>query len=496
MDGSIATGPVPPPAVAQPEAVPAAVVDPEGRPESTEPPERHWSLLERALWRVDPRVTMLLLIGLAFIVYWASNVNRVDFYNHFVWQAQAWLSGSVAIPYPSELGPFGNGYFQDVLPLRDTLGALTGTALIPFPPLPAVILMPFVALFGLDTSAAMIAVGLGAVNVGLCWRMLQRITDRRDAAFLGTIFYGFGTVAWYAAMLGSTWFLAHVVAATFLFLGITAALDGERRERLGRQARSVAGWVVLGQLWAGLLYGTAALARLPTVFAAPFFVFVGAGGSFWRRAVSAGIGAVIPVLVLLGYNVATTGHIFHPAYEYLYRNEYRPVAAFWNDSWLIEDPRYLPQNAVIMLLWPPERPLVDDPGCAEQVNQEGTDILFDRDCPLLRPDKLGMSILLTSPAYLLAIPALFALWRRRVVAGAALAILLIALVNLMHFSQGWVQFGYRFSNDFAPFAVILVTLGIARAMRRGPWGAFAMLLIAASVLINAWGVHWGVRLGW
>ena len=31
----------------------------------------------------------------------------------------------------------------------------------------------------------------------------------------------------------------------------------------------------------------------------------------------------------------------------------------------------------------------------------------------------------------------------------------------MHFSQGWVQFGYRFSNDFAPFALVLVTLAIA-----------------------------------
>jgi hypothetical protein len=81
-------------------------------------------------------------------------------------------------------------------------------------------------------------------------------------------------------------------------------------------------------------------------------------------------------------------------------------------------------------------------------------------------------------------------------AGAALAVATIAVVNLMHFSQGWVQFGYRFSNDFAPFAMILVTLGIARAMRRGPWGAFAIVLVAASVLINAWGVYWGVKLGW
>ena len=36
----------------------------------------------------------------------------------------------------------------------------------------------------------------------------------------------------------------------------------------------------------------------------------------------------------------------------------------------------------------------------------------------------------------------------------------------MHFSQGWVQFGYRFSNDFAPFALVLVTLAIAWLSRR------------------------------
>ncbi len=62
----------------------------------------------------------------------------------------------------------------------------------------------------------------------------------------------------------------------------------------------------------------------------------------------------------------------------------------------------------------------------------------------------------------------------------------------MHFSQGWVQFGYRFSNDFAPFALVLVALAIA-------WRGVTKLtvgLVAASVLINLWGVYWGVTLGW
>ena len=64
------------------------------------------------------------------------------------------------------------------------------------------------------------------------------------------------------------------------------------------------------------------------------------------------------------------------------------------------------------------------------------------------PRDIGMSILLTSPAYLLALPGAAAVRAEpRWSPGAVLAILVVVLVNLMHFSQGWVQFGYRFSND-------------------------------------------------
>ena len=115
--------------------------------------DRTW--LGRLLDRIDPRLTMLFLVAFTFVIYWSSNTSHVmgDFYNHFVWQAQAWLDGSAAIPFPSDLGRYGNDYFQDVLPVLDANGDPTGTALIPFPPLPAVILLPFVALFGLATSA-------------------------------------------------------------------------------------------------------------------------------------------------------------------------------------------------------------------------------------------------------------------------------------------------------------------------------------------------------
>ena len=63
-----------------------------------------------------------------------------------------------------------------------------------------------------------------------------------------------------------------------------------------------------------------------------------------------------------------------------------------------------------------------------------------------------------------------------------LAVVLVALLNLMHFSQGWVQFGYRFSNDFVPFALILVALGFERVARRHRWGMpLGMALVVAAV---------------
>jgi hypothetical protein len=132
-----------------------------------------------------------------------------------------------------------------------------------------------------------------------------------------------------------------------------------------------------------------------------------------------------------------------------------------------------------------------------------------------------MSILLTSPAYLLGLPAIrWGFGRSRLVTGAGLAVLIIAFVNLLHFSQGWVQFGYRFSLDFAPWAILLVAIGLERIAARttaaGPTGrtleepafgidrragawaivAVAIVLVAVSVFVNLWGVVWGDVLGW
>ena len=132
MSASIATGP---------EATPAPPVIDSG--------PGGW--LEARLARVDPIWIAIALFGLGLLVYLGSNPARPDFYDHFVWQADAFLHGRAEISYPVTSGPYQNGHFQDVLPVAPDL------AQIPFPPLPAVVLLPFVAVWGLGTNGAVVA---------------------------------------------------------------------------------------------------------------------------------------------------------------------------------------------------------------------------------------------------------------------------------------------------------------------------------------------------
>ena len=454
------------------------------------------------------------LVGLALAAYWLPGSDR--FYNHFVWQAMAYLHGSAVIEWPVA-GAYGTGYgnewMQDVYPLRELTGDPSTTgALLPFPPLPAIVLLPFVALWGFATDIRAVSVLLGAVDVGLAWWALGGLPVSRRVRLATTVFFAFGTVFWYAAQLGTTWFFAHVTAVTFVLLAIGVALGsdpGADDEVNDGPSPSGVAAIAAGlrrpfelvdkrQLAAGLLFGLACTARLTVVFGAPFFVFVGGGGSWLRRSVSAGIGAAVPVLLLLAYNVATTGHILHPGYEYQYQLEANGYPGLnYHPDWGIEDARYLIQNLQIMFLstpafLPDHVPTALGGGSPLCVPPDTVRGLFDRSCPIALPRDIGMSILLTSPGYLLAVPALLG-HRSRLVAGAFLAVVAIALVNLMHFSQGWVQFGYRFSNDFVVFALPLVAVGM---QRRGRIGLLAFLLIAASVAINLWGVIWGNLLGW
>ena len=578
----------------------------------------------------EPAMQVLLLVALCLLAYLASHPERNGLYQHFILQAQSWMNGQTAIPNPG---------YQDVMPVLDASGNPTDMAIIPFPPLPAVILLPFVAIWHLSTNEQLLAAVFGAIDVGIAYWMLGYLPIRSGVRTATALFLGLGTVLWYASAIGTTWFWAHVVAVGFLLLAIGFALsaDGEAAEpkpagearnafridwpagRLGAIVAALIGvevallaalfllagksapvpavlgvGILLGagavalvllvtgrlgdlspfavylggggalvaavllfghlnamnlllalvllaivavmlvasaapeafagsvatfraamgtpearQVAAGIFFGLAVNARLTILFGALFFVFVGGGKSWLRRGLLAGSGMAIPLLGLLVYTYVATGHLFNPAYEFQYQKEvvgYGSILGYHN-GWSIEDLRYVPQNLKIMLFQMPYvmphvnpttyniYPIPDGTLLCQGVNAHRA--LFDPTCPYMKPDARGTSILVTSPPYLLApLAFLTARLRRldRATVAATISVLAIAFVNLLHFSQGWVQFGYRFSNDFAPFALILVALGADRLGRRW-WWVFVPLLVFA-IAINWWGASWGAALGW
>jgi hypothetical protein len=495
--------------------------------------------------RATVTVVGLLLALAALALYAVSNPVHDNLYTHFVWQADAFLHGRVSFPYPVDAGPGhpANWYFQDVYPLVDPAGFLTGQVLIPFPPLPAIVLIPFVAVFGLFTDQDAVAIGLGALGVAATWWMLGGLRISLTTRILITILFATGTVWWWAAAVGSTWYLAHLVAVVPAMLAVGVALrhdrdadrdagapngglpddprtaaieaaeaaDAEPEDRRGAGTEVAdpgpgRGWAILpldrSQVLAGLLLGVAATARLPIVFAAPFLMFVGGGGSIPRRTVSAGVGGFVPVALLVAYTFLTTGSLIHPGYEYQYRLEAEGYPSLgYHTDWSVEDVRYIPQNLAIMLgalpsilpsikpdtlgLEPPQ-PLCTAPGAIRGP--------FDPDCPIAMPIDIGTSILLSAPGLLLALLAVARRPLARLTIGAVLATLAIMLFNLAHFSQGWVQWGYRFSLDFVPFLLPLVAVGAARLDGRPR--PIAVVLVVAGAAINLWGVAWGQLLGW
>ena len=438
-------------------------------------------------WRAP--IAALGAFGLVLAFYLWLRPDHGAFYNHFVWLADAFLHGQTSIPWPVD----GNAYFQDVYPILDRAGAQTGFALVPFPPLPALVLAPFVALFGMSTDQALIAVFLGAAGAIIAFALSGTILSSLPKRVLLALFFALGTDMWYSAAIGTTWFFAHLVAVPLALGAIWIALasdhgdDAVRRPALDPRTLLAAPRALLDRrmLLAGVLLGLAAASRLPVALGLPFLFVVGSGQSWLTRVVSASLGVALPVAAMLIYNLVSSGQLVHPGYEYLYLREASGYPDLhYHPTWAIEDIRYAIEHLGSMLFGAPDMA----PACAPGL----TPGLFTRDCPLILPQTVGMGLLYTSPAWLLGLLPIIRRSRRGLAAGVAVAA--IALFDLAHFSQGWVQFGQRFALDWAPFGLVLLALALAGRSRAV--AVTAVALVAVSIAITAWGVWWGVQLGW
>jgi len=375
----------------------------------------------------------LLIVLAVFTVYFLSNSTPLQWYKHYVYQSQAFLEGR------ADLQGFPDFYHD--------LVTHEGKFYLASPPVPAVVLLPAVALWGTDTDQVRISMLIGAVNVALAWVLLGRLGVSSRKRWLLTALFGLGTVHWEVATHGTTWFFAEIVAVFFLLLSLIE-FYGKRRVFL-----------------VGLLLGFAVLSRLPILMGSIFFLaMLHKEGGFPRRHAGFLAGLALPLAFLGFFNFIRFGSPVETGYL---AHSYAAYFAADIEKYGYFSLHYVPKQLYTLLLMPPE---------------------YIDHFPFFRPSPEGMSILLTTPAVLYAFRAKCSqpanLW-------LGLAVLAILLPTVLWFSTGWVQFGYRYSLDFLPFVLILIAAGMGDRTTKT-----MIAVVALSIAVNLWGTLWSVHLGW
>ncbi len=343
-------------------------------------------------------------------------------------------------------------------PATVDLAPFNGAWYVPFPPLPALLLLPWVAVAGVArVSTVLFGAVVGGANVALAFLLLDGLARRgwsklgREGNLWLTALFAVGSVHWYMSTLGSVWFLAQLCTVTFMLAAAWSA-------------------VATGSaLLAGAMLAVAMLARPHVALCYPLLLAIGIqhaaarpGGLSARRLASWAAVLAAPLALsgalLLAYNKLRFGNPLD--FGYLRQNVARELAA---DLLLYGqfNLRYVPHNLWAMLLAGP---------------------VWNVARRQVVPTIDGMSLLITTPALIYLARAR---QRSALAIGAWLALALLLVPLLTYYNTGWWQFGYRFSLDF--MTPVLVLLALAAGARVS---ATMRALIVLGVLVNAWGCWW------
>jgi hypothetical protein len=313
---------------------------------------------------------------------------------------------------------------------------------VSFPPFPALLFLPFVALFGLHFNDVLFTVVLAALGPTLLFLVLRRLAVRRDSLrteqedLLLTAMFGVGTVYYYASVLGQVWYTAHIVATVLTGLFVLASLEASH------------------PLMAGLFLGGMVLTRPQMGFWGLFFLYELRRSG--RPALSTLVRLAIPLVLLGGLGGAFNWARFHSLSEFGH--------TYLNVRWTDRIQRYGLFNYAF---------LARNLTCAFTLTPK----LLSK-APYLQVSWHGMSMLLTTPALL------YLLWpKEKSTLHTALWLVVapIALLSFLYQNDGWVQFGYRFSIDYLFALIMLLAIG-GRPLSR----TFQVLVIFG-VAVNLFG---------
>src|SRR6185295_4044570 len=139
---------------------------------------------------------------------------------HYLYLAQSFLHGKLAL--------------DGRPPSENDWAFYQGHWYVSFPPFPAVVIMPLVAIWGLavwDRLFWALLAGLGPALLYVLLRALRESggserSPREDLVL--TLLFAFGTPFYYTAVQGTVWFAAHVVAVPLIALFVLWSVGARR----------------------------------------------------------------------------------------------------------------------------------------------------------------------------------------------------------------------------------------------------------------------------
>ncbi len=382
------------------------------------------------------------LFATTFLVYYFTTDGHPTPYNNFVRLADAFLHGRLYLTEKItwlELAPRDGKYY-----------------IVP-PPMPAILLLPFVYVFGLSTNQTLASIILGSLNIVLIFFVTREITKNRSVQLWTTVMFGFGTIHWWIATAGGVWTFSQVTSVAFLSLAIWATLKNKH------------------PFLVGLLLGASYWSRLPTIFSLPFFIIMLSDKWLKKPGETNGLKRINPKpLFYLGLGVGIFVCL-NSIYNLLRFGTPLDVSYYLIPG-ILEEPWY--RNGIFDITYIPRHLKVIFAGLP----------IFLSKFPYVKPSWSGMAIWITTPAF---VYALFADIKDKLAVGCWFSIIPIALLEFTHGTWGFAQFGYRFAMDFYPFLLLLTVKGMRDRIR---W--HHKVLICLGILVNLWGVLWINKFGW
>jgi hypothetical protein len=300
-----------------------------------------------------------------------------------------------------------------------------------WPPFPAILLIPFVAVFGVQLNDVLFTVIIASLNVGLFAQLLRvackvkflELTNSQRAILV--FFLAFGTVHFTLAPYGKVWMTGQLIGFSCVLLSYLSAFS----------LKGVKAW-----LFTSIPLACAMLTRNHLVFTGIFpFVYLilhqwpRSKKDLIRNAVLGLIPISFALVFYLSYNQVRfgnpldTGVHYHLMHEF-FRADYEQYGLF--------SIQYVPTNFYYQFVFYP--------------------------LPIRSESLMGGSIFLLSPLFF-GVFSSFRKPRSKIYTAALVASVIVTSVPiLMLMGTGWIQFGPRYTLDFTVPLLLLTALGIEK----------------------------------